>query len=147
MASWWNRMPQYSGLFDYQDVMRPAYFSFELLARVTGDRLAATSDDEAVHAFFSDDKVYGIYNLLFWNFSSSPVTIKLQEHGLKETLIARRRVLDAKTPFQDENARLRPLPDLKLNPAAGATEIQLEPYGMETWALEPTNWVEQLLGP
>ena len=36
MASWWNRMPQYDGLFDYQDVMRPAYFTFELLARVTG---------------------------------------------------------------------------------------------------------------
>ena len=147
MASWWNRMPQYSGLFDYQNVTRPAYFSFELLARVTGDRLAATSDDEAVHAFFSYDKTYGIYNLLFWNFSDSPVTIKLQEHGLKEALIVHRRMLDAKTPIQDENARLRPLSDLKLNLAAGTTEIQLEPYGMETWALEPTNWVEQLLGP
>jgi hypothetical protein len=146
MASWWNRMPQYSGLFDYQNVMRPAYFSFELLARVTGDRLDATSDDDAVHAFLSYDKTYGIYNLLFWNFSASPVTIKLQEHGLAETLVAKRRRLDAKSPSEDENARLHPLPDMRLDPSVAPTEIQLEPYGMETWALEPTDWAKQLLG-
>ncbi len=146
MASWWNRMPQYSGLFDYQNVMRPAYFSFELLARVTGDRLDATSDDDAVHAFLSYDKTYRIYNLLFWNFSASPVTIKLQEHGLTETLVVKRRRLDAKSPSDDENARLHPQPDLKLDPNAAPAEIQLEPYGMETWALEPVNWAKQLLG-
>ncbi len=146
MASWWNRMPQYSGLFDYQNVMRPMYFSFELMARVTGDRFEASSDDDAVHAFFSYDKSYGIYNLLFWNFSATPVTVKLQEHGLAEILTAKRRRLDAKSPSEDENARLHPLPDLNLDPKAASVEIQLEPYGMETWALEPAHWPDQLLG-
>ena len=39
MARWWNRMPQYDGLFDYQNTMRPAYFAFKLLARLGGERL------------------------------------------------------------------------------------------------------------
>jgi len=147
MASWWNRMPQYSGLFDYQNVMRPAYFLFELLARVTGDRMAAATDDDAVHAFFSYDKTYRVYNLLFWNFSASPVTIKLLEHGQGGVLVVKRRSLDAESPSEDENARLHPLPDMELDPNAAPMEIQLKPYGVETWTLEPRDWVEQLLGP
>ena len=146
MASWWNRMPEYSGLFDYQNVMRPAYFTFELLARVTGDRLEADSDDDSVHAFLSYDKSYDIYNLLFWNFSDKPVTVKIDARGLKQTLVAKRRLLDAESPSEDENARLRPLPDLKLEPGAEPAEIHLEPYGMESWSLESPDWMDKLLG-
>jgi hypothetical protein len=29
MARWWNRMPQFDGLFDYQNNIRPAYFTSE----------------------------------------------------------------------------------------------------------------------
>ncbi len=146
MASWWNRMPQYSGLFDYQNVMRPAYFTFELLARVTGDRLEADSNDDSVHAFLAYDKVYETYNLLVWNFSGTPVTIKLNAQGLTEALVAHRRLLDAQSPSEDENARLRPLPDVKLLPGSAPGEIHLEPYGMESWAMEPVDWVHKLLG-
>jgi xylan 1,4-beta-xylosidase len=145
MASWWNRMPQYSGLFDYQDVMRPDYFTFELMARVTGERLEANSSDESVHAFLSYDEQYKIYNLMFWNFSGTPVTLKLDRHGLGESLVARRRMLDAQSPSQDENARLRPLPDVKVEPGSQPIEIHLAPYGIESWAMEPTNWTKQLL--
>jgi hypothetical protein len=145
MASWWNRMPQYSGLFDYQDVMRPAYFTFELLARVTGERLGADSSDDRVHGFLAHDAEYKTYNLIFWNFSPEPVTVKLETRGLGESLVAHRRMLDAEAPSQDENARLRPLPDEKLEPGAQALEIQLEPYGIESWAMEPTDWKKQLL--
>ncbi|MGA3332623.1 MAG: hypothetical protein ABSC62_00520 [Terracidiphilus sp.] len=146
MASWWNRMPQYDGLFDYQNVMRPAYFTFELLARVTGERLQASSTDDSVHAFLAYDKAYETYNLLFWNFSGTPVTVKIDAQGLTETLIVHRRLLDAQSPSEDENARLRPLPDVKLLPGSALAEVHLEPYGMESWAMEPVDWEHKLLG-
>ena len=146
MASWWNRMPQYDGLFDYQNVMRPAYFTFELLARVTGERLQASSTDESVHAFLAFDKAYETYNLLFWNFSGTPVIVKIDAQGLTEALIVHRRLLDAQSPSEDENARLRPLPDVKFLPGSALAEVHLEPYGMESWAMEPVDWEHKLLG-
>ena len=146
MASWWNRMPQYSGLFDYQNVMRPAYFTFELLARLTGDRLEAISNDDHVHAFLTYDKTYRYYSLMFWNFSSKPVTVKLDLHGLPVTLNVHRRMLDATTPSEDENARLRPLDDVTLTPDSAPAEVHLEPYGIEFWSLEPLHWPAQILG-
>lgn len=146
MASWWNRMPQYSGLFDYQNVMRPAYFSFELLARVTGDRLQATSDDDSVHAFLSHDDLYKYFSLMFWNFSASPVTVKIDARGLPGTLTAHRRMLDAETPFQDENARLRPLDDTSLTQDSAPVEVNLEPFGVQFWSLEPLHWRAELMG-
>ena len=69
MARWWNRMPQYDGLFDYQNTVRPAYFAFKLLSRLTGDRLMFESSDPAVHGFFTHDPLYQTHNLLVWNFS------------------------------------------------------------------------------
>jgi hypothetical protein len=146
MANWWNRMPQYSGLFDYQNVMRPAYFSFELLSRVTGERLQADSDSDNVHAFLSYDKEYQIYNLLFWNFSPMPVTVTLNAQGLQETLVAKRRLLDAASPSGDENSRLKPLDDITLSPESATTVITLQPYGIESWWMEPHNWQDRLLG-
>jgi xylan 1,4-beta-xylosidase len=146
MANWWNRMPQYSGLFDYQNVMRPAYFAFELLSRVTGTRLAADSSDDDVHAFLSFDKEYEIYNLLFWNFSEKPVSVTLNAQGLPEPLKAKRRLLDAASPSGDENARLRPLDDITLSPQSPSTVITLQPYGVESWSLEPLDWEHRLLG-
>jgi xylan 1,4-beta-xylosidase len=145
MASWWNRMPQYSGLFDYQNVMRPAYFTFEVLARITGDRLEATSNDDSVHAFLAYDQAYATYNLLLWNFSAEPVTVKLDVRGLKEVLIAHRRLLDAESASADENARLRPLPDSTLEPDSQPSAIQLAPYDIQSWAIEPLHWTTRLL--
>ena len=145
MASWWNRMPQYSGLFDYQNVMRPAYFSFELLARLTGDRLEAGSDDGHVHAFLTFDKVYDYYSLMFWNFSESPVDVSLNLQSLPETLTAHRRELDASTPSQDENARLHPLEDVTLTSNPARVRIHLGPYGIQFWSLEPLHWPDQIM--
>jgi hypothetical protein len=145
MASWWNRMPQYSGLFDYQNVMRPAYFAFELLARLTGSRLAATSDDDSVHAFLAFDDSYDYYSLMLWNFSAEPVTVKMDLRGLPEILRAHRRTLDAATPFEDENARLHPLADETLTPNSAPTQVHLEPYGIEFWSLEPHHWSDRIL--
>lgn len=146
MASWWNRMPQYSGLFDFQNVMRPAYFSFELLARLTGDRLEASSNDDSVHAFLTFDKDYDYYSLMFWNFSAMPVDVTLNLQSLPETLTAHRRELDANTPSQDENARLHPLDDVTLTSSSAPAPIHLEPYSIQFWSLESLHWRTQLMG-
>jgi hypothetical protein len=145
MASWWNRMPQYSGLFDYQNVMRPAYFSFELLARLTGDRLQAEANDDSVHAFLTFDKGYGSYSLMFWNFSATPVNITLNLKSLPGALTAHRRELNAATPSEDENARLHPLEDVSLTSGDVPAQIHLEPYGIQFWSLEPLHWPAQIM--
>src|SRR5205807_9510422 len=36
MTRWWNRMPQFDGLFDYQNHVRSAYFAFKLPSRLAG---------------------------------------------------------------------------------------------------------------
>jgi len=136
MARWWNRMPQYDGLFDYQNTVRPAYFVFELLSRLTGERLAVESGDPAVHAFLTRDEIYETHNLLVWNFSAQPVRVELQMKDVPAGLVAKRRQLDAMAPSSDENARLRPLEDLNVRTGDGAVAIQLEPYGIEFWQLE-----------
>ncbi|MGA3262463.1 MAG: hypothetical protein ABSC47_00275 [Terracidiphilus sp.] len=61
-------------------------------------------------------------------------------------LAAKRRMLDIESPSEDENARLRPLPDVKVEPGTEPIEIHLEPYGIEFWFLEPLNWQAQLMG-
>ena len=139
MAAWWNRMPQYDGLFDYQNVMRPAYFTFKLLSRLAGERLAAESNNDAVHAFLTYDESYGIYSLLVWNFSADSKRVVVDARDLPAALVAKRRMLDAASPSNDENARLRPLEDLTLKPESGPVTIQLEPYGLEFWSLERTR--------
>jgi xylan 1,4-beta-xylosidase len=147
MASYWNRLPEYKGLFDFQNVVRPAYFSFRLLAQITGERLEASSDDDAVHAFLAYDKLYHYYSLLFWNFSATPVSVKIDLSHLPGSFEAhRRRELDAETPYQDENSRLRPLTDVALSSKASDTEVDLGPYGIQFWSIEPLDWRVQLLG-
>jgi len=126
--------------------MRPSYFTFELLARVTGERLEANSSDDTVHAFLSFDNSYKTYNLMFWNFSNMPITVSLDARDLTQILVAKRRMLDAESPSEDENARLRPLPDLKVIPGAPPIELLMGPYAIQSWAMEPPDWQLQLVG-
>jgi hypothetical protein len=116
--------------------MRPAYFTFQLMSRLTGDRLAVESSGKAVHAFLTYDKSYDIYSLLMWNFSADPVSVEVDPRDIPMALVAKRRLLDAASPSSDENARLRPLDDLTLEPGSGSVKIRLEPYGVEFWSLE-----------
>lgn len=111
MTRWWNRMPQFDGLFDYQNTIRPAYFAFKLLSRPTGERLRLTSSDAAIHGFATHDQKLRTYHLLLWNFSASPVEVELDINGLPKDMRIRHIVLDAVTASNDENARLRPAPD------------------------------------
>ena len=85
--------------------------------------------------------------LMFWNFSrhcQSP--LKIDPRSLPGTLTVHRRMLDAETPIQDENARLRPLDDTSLTKDSAPVEINLEPYGVQFWSLEPLHWRAELTG-
>ncbi len=136
MADWWNRMPQYDGLFDYQNTVRPTYFTFKLLSRLTGNRLAAESNDSRVHAFFTHDPVYDLHSLLVWNFSPERRRVVIRADGLTHPLVAHRRGLDASAASSDENVRLRPLEDIRVAPTV---EVELEPYAVEFWSIEKTR--------
>ena len=107
MYRWWNRRPQYDGLFDYQNVIRPAYFTFKLLSRLTGERLRLTSKSDSIHGLASWDEYLQLYNVLVWNYSTSPARVRLTLADAPGNLTARPIVLDAMTANNDENARLK----------------------------------------
>src|SRR6185437_1511950 len=108
MAQWWNLMPQYDGLFDYQNRVRPAYVAFSLLAHLTGQRLPLESASKTVHGLATYDEYYGNSYALLWNYSDKPVSLTLHLDGIKTALKANSLILDATAPSDDQNVRLRP---------------------------------------
>ena len=136
MTRWWNRMPQFDGLFDYENQVRPSYFVFKLLSRVRGERLRLTSDQPSVHGFATHDSELRCDNLLVWNFSSAPtqVEITLKNPTYKSRL--RHVTLDALAPSNDENSRLRPEPFARIDQGEQRLKLQLEPYAVHYWYFE-----------
>ncbi|HTD86733.1 MAG TPA: hypothetical protein VK850_09160 [Candidatus Binatia bacterium] len=134
MARWWNRMPQFDGLFDYQNNPRPSYFAFKLLSRVAGERLAIVSSN--LHGFAAHDEQLRMYNVMIWNFSASPVTARVRFGDLPSDLRVRHLTLDAQTGSNDENARLRPDPPQRVKTGNYSFETPFEPYGVQFWMLE-----------
>jgi len=135
MARWWNRMPQFDGLFDYQNRVRPAYFAFKLLSRLAGERLQVESTAPTVHAFATQDDALRMCNLLLWNFSSSPTTIELRLNDLPKRR-SRHVVLDAVAPTDDENQRLRPDPYRNIPEKNHTMTLSLEPFAIHYWSFE-----------
>ncbi|HLH52101.1 MAG TPA: hypothetical protein VKY92_00580 [Verrucomicrobiae bacterium] len=133
MARWWDRMPQFDGLFDYQDQVRPAYFAFKLLGRCAGQRVRLASD-WPVHAFASRDEGLQLDNLVVWNFSSHPISVELNCSGLAGRTRGRHIVLDCGSG-SDENMRLRPDPSFKVDQAVHE-QVTLEPYAVHYWSFE-----------
>ncbi len=136
MYKWWNRRPQYDGLFDYQNTVRPTYFTFKLLSRLTGERLRLTSSSETVRGLASWDQKLQLYNVLVWNFSPSPAGVKLSFAGAASSLLARPIVLDAASCSYDENSRLTIERPVELGPGGTSIEAQFEPYGVRFWSVE-----------
>lgn len=135
MARWWNRMPQYDGLFDYQNHMRPAYFTFLLLSRLTGQRITVSSSTETVHGLGAFDPDFATYDILIWNYSEKPARAIVTINGLSGALTADRVYLDATAPSDDENVRLHPLTTLHLKQGDAPISVDLEPYGLTFWAI------------
>jgi xylan 1,4-beta-xylosidase len=136
MTRWWDRMPQFDGLFDFQNHVRPTYFAFKLISRLQGDRLGLSSSNPHVHGFATCDPRLLMYNLLLWNYSDSPVDLDLTLQALPHQLLSRHIVLDASTANDDENARLRPEQYTELKPGDHTLHVHLEPYAVHYWSFE-----------
>jgi hypothetical protein len=136
MTRWWNRMPQYDGLFDFQNRVRPSYFAFKLLSRLTGERLRLESSVPNVHGFATHNEKYRIDNLLLWNFSPAPASFDLVLEGLPAEKLVRRLTLDAQAPGDDENIRLRPQRRTRLAKGDHRLEVELGPYEVKFWSFE-----------
>jgi xylan 1,4-beta-xylosidase len=129
-------MPQFDGLFDYQNNVRPTYFTFKLLSRLQGDRLPLSSSHPAVHGFAAHDEQMRMDNVVLWNFSTNLVPVELSLLGLTRDMRTRHIVLDAQTASNDENARLRPEPFATLPKGNHLLELKFEPYAVHYWSFE-----------
>ena len=139
MARWWNRSSQWDGLFDFQNRVRPSYYAFKLLSRLTGERLRLDTGDSAVHGFATWDSRMIVYNVLLWNYSTTPAQAELAIEGAPSDLTLRQVILDAAAPSDDENARLRPLPSRELKRGDMRIKVDLRSYGNTFLALEKRN--------
>ena len=136
MTRWWNRQPQFDGLFDYQNQVRPAYFAFKLLSRMAGERLRVDSTSDRVHGFATHDPQLRMHNLMLWNFSSEPADVEVSLKALPKEIRARHIVLDATGPGVEENQRLRPEPLQTLKAGDHKLSLKLEPWAVHYWSLE-----------
>ncbi len=137
MARWWNRATQWDGLLDFQNRVRPSYFAFKLLARLTGERIRLDSNDAAVHGLATWDPNLLVYNVLLWNYSTTPTQADLMVEGASSDLTLRQVVLDATASSDDENIRLKPIPARKLKQGDMHLHVDLASYGVTFLALEP----------
>lgn len=137
MTKWWNRRPQWDGLFDYQNTIRPSYFTFKLLSRLTGERLQLGSDKETIHGFATWDDTFRLYNVMIWNFSNTREDVSIVINDPPNELQVRPLVLDALDPNPDENARLKPLPPFQITKEKSIIELTFEPYDVRFWYFEP----------
>ncbi len=136
MTRWWNRMPQFDGLFDYQNHVRPSYFVFKLLSRLAGEKVRVSSSSPTVHGFASHDAQLRMENLLLWNFSANAAAVELELKDLAGPKRTRHMVLDALAPGDDENARLRPDPFRNLPAGEQHLTLTLEPWAVHYWSFE-----------
>ena len=136
MTRWWTRMPQFDGLFDYQNTIRPSYFVFKLLSRLAGEQLRVTSPNPAVHGFAAYDNRLQLYNILIWNFSTNSVPMELLLEDLPKDFRGRKLTFDALNGSNDENLRLRPSRSEEIKKGNHTLKTELEPYGIQFWSLE-----------
>jgi xylan 1,4-beta-xylosidase len=135
MANWWNLTPQFDGLFDYQGILRPAYFAFKMLSRLTGNRVDTKSDQPGIKLLAAYDEDQKMYDALVWNFAveTPPAAhVNLKVDGLGEGNWSMRRIaLDSDTASNQENDRMRvERTDRQQNVRAISDSFDLPPYGV-----------------
>jgi xylan 1,4-beta-xylosidase len=126
----WNRTSLKLGLFDFQNVVRPAYYLFRLLSRLTGNRIEVECPDSSVHGLASYNDALRVYSLLAWNFSDSAVQVALTVAARSFDLRLKRVTLDSSTPSNEEFHRLRREPELYLDRSRAQIPVSLKPYGV-----------------
>jgi len=140
MARWWNDTPQFDGLFDFQNVPRPSFFTFRLLSRLTGKRLALELPSETAgpHAIAAVEPLGDRVNILLWNFglATPPARdVSLQLKGLEGKWQWTQTTLDAATHGNDENQRLRRTKASDVQESEGI-QVNLEPYQLSLVTVE-----------
>jgi hypothetical protein len=141
MARWWNDMPQFDGLFDFQNVVRPSFFTFRLLSRLTGKRLDVKPSAAAAppHLFSAIEPTQDRINTLIWNFAlKDPAALKaeLRFAGLQNQWRTWETALDAETSSNDENHRLRRKALEAVSPEKPQLTVELGPYEVKLVTLE-----------
>jgi hypothetical protein len=136
MARWWNRSTQWDGLFDYNGRVRPSYYAFKLLSRLTGDRLKLESASGNVHGLATYDDRLLIYNVLVWNFSKDAAQVQMTLDHVPAEMVLRKVTLDAAAASDDDNARLKPTPSQTIQAGTQQVQLDLVPYGLVLFSLE-----------
>lgn len=136
MTRWWNRQAQFSGLIDYQNQLRPAYYTFKLLSRMAGEKLKVSSTNDKVHGFATHDVRLEMHNMMLWNFSDQTVEVELSLNDMPKDMRTRHIVLEANSTGLDENQRLRPEPFVYIKKGNYKTTLKLEPWAVHYWSLE-----------
>lgn len=126
MARWWNEMPQYEGIYDNQDRVKPDYFAFKLLSLIRGEKLSVTGTGPEIHAFAARGGHW--VNLVLWNYPQAEketvrnVTVRFPEEEGGWARVVR---LNAAAPTDNlEQVRYVPVKTLPDHPI----QLTLHPY-------------------
>lgn len=130
----WDRRPVYLGLFDYEGRVRPAYFVFRLLERLTGERVKVDTPSSEVHALATVDDRLKISSILMWNYSPSPAAVDLRLTNIGSAVSAWRFLLNVAGNHYNQN--LVPQSVQKLPAGNGRLPIQMEPWAVTLVSLE-----------
>jgi len=80
MAHWWNEMPQYDGLYDNQERVRPAYYALKLLSLIKGQKLPVAGTNLDLNALAAREGTW--VNMVLWNFplegQGAPYTVTVE---------------------------------------------------------------------
>ena len=80
MARWWNVMPQYDGLYNNQNQVRPAYYAFKLLSLIKGQQVPVAGTNPDLNALAAREGRW--VNVVVWNFplegTAKPYEVTLQ---------------------------------------------------------------------
>jgi hypothetical protein len=135
MAHWWNEMPQYDGLYDNQDRLRPAYYAFRLLSLIKGDQLPVTGTSPSLNALAARGGPW--VNVLLWNFplegegKTADVTVQFPFEKQGAVRLVR---LNAAAPVNNlEQIRNTKIADLQAQPL----RLSVRPY--EIYWIEVTE--------
>jgi hypothetical protein len=126
----WDRIPNYLGLFDYENQVRPSYFVFRLLERLTGDRVGVDSSSDTVHGMATVDQSLGTVSVLLWNYSEKATDVSVHLKNVPADGSLRRYVLNTADPDLDDTARLQGQPLQKVSIGEVPLSFRLEPWGV-----------------
>jgi hypothetical protein len=130
----WDRRPVYLGLFDYEGRVRPAYFVFRLLERLTGERVHVDTSSSEVHALATVDDRLKIASILLWNYSADPASVDLHLANITSAVSFWRYLLNVAGNHYNQN--LCPQPVQKLPAGNGRLPLQMDPWAVTLVSLE-----------